>query len=650
MVRIVEGELTVVDHEGDNFLGGSDFDALIVEKLVVPELEKRGRFDGLIEQLKSDSGRYSTLWPVLLQRAEEAKVELSTKQSAEIDLGTIRNLEDDDGNEIDAQLKITRSEYEALIKDAVDSTAEMMKRILTRNSLQPSDLQFVLMVGGSTYTPYVRRRIEELMGIPVNTDIDPTNAIAVGAAYFAGTREVSKASADAPASNGPRNLKIRINYNRNTQEIEESFNAKIEGDLTGLSYRITRDDGAFDTGVKKLSSRIMEDLPLREGAFNLFTFRILDAQGTALDIGFDAIQIAQGRYSVAGQLLPEDISLVKDDLSRKDTRLDRVFERNTVLPARGKKTVEVGRTIVKGSDDEIRIMVVEGPAEHHSSTNKPLGVLRIAGKQLTRDLLKGTEVDLSFAMSESRDLTVSAYLNGTGQEFSEVFDPKKKDVPVDLLSTEILQLEETIQREQEDARKNGKRDVEAALDKLLDGTQQLMSEASVLTPDDVTDDKFKLEARKRQIAQSVFQLTSSKRLDAALREYRRVKQEASETVNENGNDRERHHLAEVLAREPTFISASNPERIEAATAELAHLQYAILFRTPDFLRGWFLHLVEHRASMNDQVQARQLIEAGKKHVLTESWDELAQVNSRLWDLLPDRERASEEFRLYTGIV
>jgi molecular chaperone DnaK len=63
LVRIAEGELKVIDHEGDNFLGGSDFDALIVERIIIPALEKRGRFDDLPSQLKSAS-RLNKKWPV----------------------------------------------------------------------------------------------------------------------------------------------------------------------------------------------------------------------------------------------------------------------------------------------------------------------------------------------------------------------------------------------------------------------------------------------------------------------------------------------------------------------------------------------------------------------------------------------------------
>jgi molecular chaperone DnaK len=649
LVRIVEGELTVVDHEGDNYLGGSDFDASMVEMLIVPELERRGSFHDLLGQMKSESGTYNKLWTVLLHKVEEAKIELSTKTSAEIDLGSIRDLEDDNGKAIDSIITITRSEFEAIIKASVDTTTDMMKRILTRNSLQPADLRFVLMVGGATYSPYVRKRVEEVMGIPVNTSIDPTNAIAVGAAFFAGTKELRGDSKPAvPAGN--RSLKIRAAYNRNSQEAEEIFTAKVDGDTKGLQYRITRDDGSFDSGLRKLTARIHEELPLREGAFNLFTMRVLDQNNNVVPMDLPPIQIAQGLYSVAGQMLPEDISLVKDDESGQDTRLSVIFSKNTVLPTKGKQTVEVSKTVVKGSTDEIRIIVVEGPADRHSSTNKPIGNLNISGAQISRDLLKGTEIDLTFEMTESRDLNVSAYLNGTGQEFSQVFDQKPRTVPVRMLASEILQLEKKILEEQQDAEKGGNHEASEGLTKLSIQVGDLIGEATGMSDDDVTDDRFKIEDKKRRIAQAMHELTSGKRLAHSRAEYQVARTEASRIVAESGNDRERHQVTAILAREETFIHSNNPERISAATAELRGIEFRILMRTPDFLRGMFEHLVERRVAMNDQAQAKQLIENGKRQIAAASWDDLAPIVGRLWDLMPDEERGTDEMRHFTGIV
>jgi molecular chaperone DnaK len=648
LVRIQEGELTVLDHEGDNYLGGTDFDALIVERLVIPELDKRGRFTDLAANTKSESGRYNRLWQTLLIQAELAKVELSTKTSAEIDLGTISNLEDEDGKSIDAIITITRSEFEAILKAAIDSTIEMMKRILTRNSLQPSDIQFVLMVGGSTYIPYVRKRLEEVMGIPVNTTIDPTNAIVIGAAYFAGTRQKAAAKADGPRSSSK--LKVRASYNRSTQELEETFSARIDGDLTGLQYRITNDDGSYDSGLKKLTNRVIEDLPLREGAFNIFHLRVTDDKGDPVSIDIETIQIAQGRYSVAGQMLPEDISLVKDDLSIQDTRLENLFLKNSILPSRVKKTVEVARTVAKGATDGVHIMVVEGPSTRHSSTNKPIGVLSITGDKISRDLLKGTDIDLTFEMSESRDLTVSAFVNGTGQEFSQVFMPKERHVSTQVLASEILLLESKVQTEIEDAAESGNKSLTRDLEAVLTKVQELIVAAGSISEDDVTDKKFQIEDQKRKLAQAAFELTSGKRLDHARTDYLEVRSEVQQLVRESGNDRERHVFSEIVAREQIFLTSSSPEKILAVKEELNSIRWQILMRTPEFLQGMFQHLVQKRASMNDQIQATQLIENGRRAIEREDVDALRQINTRLWDLMPSTEKSSDEMRAYTGIV
>ena len=148
----------------------------------------------------------------------------------------------------------------------------------------------------------------------------------------------------------------------------------------------------------------------------------------------------------------------------------------------------------------------------------------------------------------------------------------------------------------------------------------------------------------------MFELTSSKRLDIANSNYASAKAEVAELISKNGNDREKHQLRDILSRETTFISSSSPERIDAVTQELEGLRFRILARMPDFLISMFEHLVEKRASMNDQMQANQLIDAGRREISSESWDDLRQINGRLWDLMPNDVQDADDLRLYTGIV
>jgi molecular chaperone DnaK len=644
LVKIVEGELKIVDHEGDNYLGGADFDAWIVERVIAPQLESKGQFNELLAQMKSESGKYNRLWYFLLRLGEQAKIELSARTSADMEF----SVEDDAGDTIDASISITRSEFEAVIKDAIDNTAGMLKKILTRNSLRPQDLKFVLMVGGQTYTPFVRKRIEELLGIPVNTGIDPTNAIAIGAAYFAGTKEINLGEKSAKKMQ-PGTLRVKMSYNRASQEREEMFSAKVEGDIAGLFYRITRDDGAYDSGLKMLARRITEDLSLQEDAYNLFTFKIHDGQNNPVPADCDSIQIAQGKYSVAGQMLPEDLSLVKDDLNTGDTKLERIFARNSVLPGKGKTTVDVDKTIIHGSNDEIRIMVVEGPSENHFSANKPAGYLTISGKRLKRDLQRGTEIDLTFEISESRDLTVQAYVNPSGPQFSEVFAPTYRDVPVEALNEEVQMLGTRLEKEKAEALAKENYEVVENMEKLRGPIQELRDEALLLTLDDVTDNRYKLEDGKRKIAQELNRLTAGKRLERLRSDYQTAKDEVTVIVRESGNDHERLQLHEIVAQEHTFLNSKNPQKLEAAIAQLYHISSPILRRTPGFLVRWFQDLVGRREMFNDQLQANSLIEAGRKHMTEDDYDKLADVNVRLHSLLPQQEKDSKEMRHFTGI-
>ncbi len=162
--------------------------------------------------------------------------------------------------------------------------------------------------------------------------------------------------------------------------------------------------------------------------------------------------------------------------------------------------------------------------------------------------------------------------------------------------------------------------------------------------------KFQIEDQKRKLAQQMFEITSSKRLLQVKAAYIEKRSEVAGLVKESGNDREGHIVSEILAREHIFINSNSPDKIQQVIDELERLEWNILMRTIDFLRGMFSHLVERRASMNDQILASQLIESGKRAAAREDVEELRLISGRLWNLMPAREQDSDEMRVYTGIV
>ena len=630
LIKIKEGEMRVLDHEGDNFLGGADFDRLIVEKLILPKLSEKYKFENLEEQMKSASGKYNAKYFVLLRRAEEAKILLSAKSSAEI---VVDGFEDEKDDSVDEEITITRSEFNELIKLDINNTIDMVKRILTRNSFKSNDLQFILMAGGSTYIPYVRQRIEEILQIPINCEIDPTTAIAIGAAYYAATKPKELIGEDK--SKKETKISIRSAYQKTSKEKEELFSAKMLGKLDGLFYRIIREDGGFDTGLKKLTERINEDLPLVENAYNFFKLTIYDAENNIIDTDLETIGINSG-FGISGQPLPEDICLeIDDDEKKGETKLLLMSPKNAVLPIKRTITRVLNKTVIKGSTDEvIRINVLEGTQIALPEANKPIGYIEITGKNISRDVHKGSDIEITFQMSESRDLTVSVYLNMADQEFKQTFNPKQRHTTITLLKTEIGSLSGKLEEELKEATEKENYETAKELASLKKEMGSISENVQTLTEDDVTDKRYQLEDKKRKLAQAIDNATKDKRIANAKAEYFEMRDECLKLLDENGNDYERKHFDDIIIQEQIFLSSNSFLKIQEKSEELNAIKMTILWRSPDFLIAVFKNLVKSATKMNDQVQAKSLLEAGKFAIESQNWDRLSEIVNGLINLLP----------------
>jgi len=631
LVKIKDGEMKVLDHEGDNFLGGADFDNLIVEKLLIPKICQSYHFNNLESDMKSASGKYNAKYYLYLRRAEEAKIILSSKTSAEI---IVDGIEDENGVDVDIEIIITRSEFNELVKNYIDSTIDMIKKIITRNSLKPSDLEFVLMVGGSTYIPFVRNRVEEVLQIRSNCEIDPTTAVAVGAAYYAATKQKSFKNEDK--SNQNSSISIKASYNKASKEKEELFAARVSGDLSGLNYRIVRQDGGFDSGLKKLTERINEDLPLVSGTFNFFTLSVYDQQNNVVQTDLEQIGINSG-FAISGQPIPEDICLEVDDYDNPGkTRLKLIFQKNSILPLRSQSiSFPLNKGLIKGNaDDYIYINVLEGSHLALPEANKGIGFMEIRGNQINRDIAKGSDIEIILSISESRDIAISVYLNMADQEFKQTFNPKERHTPIDFLKEQVDDLSFKLDQEIKEA--SDKEDYETAnsLNRLKKEMDVVNNETSSLTSDDVTDKRYQLEDKKRRIAQEIDLATKNKRLNHVRDNYFKMKEECFEMLNKLGNDHERKYYNDIVSQESAFFATNSPIKIQEKSDELNSLLSGMRWRSPEFLSLLFEWCKNNKVKMNDQSQAKSLIEAGNISIENQNWDRIGEICRGLLNLMP----------------
>lgn len=577
LVSIEDDEMRVIDHEGDNYLGGSDFDRAIIEQLIVPYLEKEGNFENLEQEMKSASGKYNRLYNALLYKAEEAKIQLSHAQEVEIEIET----EDDDEEEIEVYLPFTKTQLDNILKPYIERTIEMMEAILQRNHMESSDIKFVLMVGGSTYIPSVKEAIARRFGIDINCNIDPTTAVVTGAAYYAGMKPIQLEKVKSqPSSQQVGGLLIKTAYSKVSKDEDTMFLAVIEGKLQGLSYRITRSDGGFDSGLKPLARNISEYLPLVANIYNQFEFKVYDSYNNPVEVQVPTIGVTQGKFNIDGQPLPNDICLEVDAVEDKTTYLEPIFKKNAILPV--KKTIikEVSKTIYKNSDTALVINVLEGDTDSLPAANKMIGSIKISGKDLHRDLIKGSDVELTFEVSESRDLSVEVYLSLTGQEFENVFNPSELQIDIAAIRSELTEFERNLLRKQKDYERTQQYEEAGRLMTLVKEIEELLKRIDSIQSDDITDEKYQIELAKRAVAKKIHQIYNKSMLTKATEEYYKAKGNARQMlIFGNKTPEDEREINAILDSEKSFLPEGNVSIIQMKTKQLRGILQRMNART-----------------------------------------------------------------------
>jgi molecular chaperone DnaK len=168
-----EKQVEVLSTNGDTFLGGEDFDNVIVE-YIAEEFKKDQNVDLKLDKLALQRVR---------EAAEKAKIELSSREQTDINLPYVTA---DATGPKHLNMKITRAKFESLIEDLVKRSIEPCRIALKDAGLSASEIDDVILVGGSTRVPMVQAAVKEFFGKEPRKDVNPDEAVAMGAAIQGG--------------------------------------------------------------------------------------------------------------------------------------------------------------------------------------------------------------------------------------------------------------------------------------------------------------------------------------------------------------------------------------------------------------------------------------------------------------------------------
>ncbi|HLL71325.1 MAG TPA: Hsp70 family protein [Pyrinomonadaceae bacterium] len=683
VVSTRDGRLSVLEHRGDNHLGGKDIDRLIVQKIFLPFLAAQFALP--------DSQADGRLLRKLALIAEYAKIELSSSDEtivSLIDLGA-----DAEGKFIEAELPLTRAQVEAEIEPLMSRCLQLAGDALAGARVRGSDLDRVLLVGGPTQMPYVRRTLGDTLGAKVDYSLDPMTVVACGAALYGSTVERALTTTQVASVAAPEKLSVRLAFDPVSASLESVVAGKIGGRRANdaREVKIDTDNNFWTSGWHALSDNYFEiPLVLQEGKSNNFQISLRDAQGRALEVEPKEFAVRHG-LMISAPPLPHTISV---ELVQADgtIELSPVFPRRTLLPAEKTVSYRAAKTL-RPSDAEtsLAIKLWEGEALSEPQANIWVGNMHIWNEHIRRPIPEGAEIQLHIKIDASRLITVEVFVPHLNANFSErVYIPQDEEpdymqllafVPVEiesyllrlnLLEDQLLFGNVTTEEESFDfpevlyeegetpsaMRAAGEASHASAIDNSPQGEiDRMRREIEDLDIELGTQPtgamSFDADAAKgiveraREIRVRLANL--EKRIGGSAKtsrvaEAESLTSETREYVENYGTESQKARFT-ALAREMERAAARSDQRgMQKVNTALKSLRGQILYAQKWFWREWFDYFQRPGRKFVNADEADRWLAQGAQAVETDDHAKLEEAVRRLWKLEPVEETAANKER------
>tara|TARA_R110000751_G_scaffold31412_1_gene80073 strand:+ start:4662 stop:7181 length:2520 start_codon:yes stop_codon:yes gene_type:complete len=585
LMHVDEGIMKVVDSEGDNHLGGKDLDDAIIDNLLIPQLLEQYE---LTDTVSTSEGK-RLLQEALKHYAEDAKIALSSQTKW---TGFIEDIgEDDDGEDIEANIEISLKQYEAVVSPIFQKAIDISFELMQRNNLSGSDLNSFILVGGPTFQQTLRRMLKEQITDNIDTSIDPMTAVAKGAALFASTKDIPRDLQKRDMSKAQLTLK----YPETTVETAEHLGLRIdrEGSTTDLPANFTleviRGDGAWSSGRLTVENDAeLLELQLNAGKTNHFQIKLFTPEGNAIACEPSSLTIIQG-VKIASATLPLSIGLeIYDTLSTKQGIWPLSgLEKNKTLPAKGKGTFKTMQDIRPGMlDDVIFIPIYEmnyGKEGSKALLSSRFGEFRITGAELPSFLPKGSDIEITLNIDSSRRGKLSVYIPAVDESFDvEIKSEISTDTPTATLKREINQARIAARN----LASTGNREAEEKLQE-LDKAEKLLDERG--------EDRDTKEKISSQLKETLIELDSYEEQDAWPKAELALENalESLREINEqNGNARTRNIFYDFESQTRQIIAKQDIIGAKKLEEDIGSLKFSLMTEDISFWISFIVYMDE----------------------------------------------------------
>ncbi|MFI6498924.1 Hsp70 family protein [Nonomuraea typhae] len=620
-----EGDLRVLNHAGDPYLGGKLIDWVIVERLLAPEVSRQlGLGD-----FRRDNPAWRVNFGKLKQAAEKAKIRLSRSESALV----MAELNDGDGRQRTFRHTISRGEVDALAEPQYVRAINLCHNALAEGGLTPADIDRLVLVGGVTLMPGLRERLADPkhgLGVELDYSVDPTTVVARGAAILAGTLRRPPKPHDPAAgafsvtfTHAPVVTVTRpaiAGELRSTEPVDwTAYSLVFDNPRAQPPYRSPRvtpnAKGAFIT-----------DVDIDPNAVSRFGIELLDSTGSRQKIAPDTLMITHRPVDVPSVTLTHSLGI-----QQADRAFAPLLRKGATLPARVREVFRTSGALHRTDTDVvIRIPVVQGESSR-GDRNRQVGMLEIRPQDVRIDLPAGTEVEVTFEVDMSSLVTVVADVPLVQTQFEAEIDLDNVGTPsAQVLEERLQEAESRLGRLHADVDARGS---EAARRPLSQMDMETLREQVNAAAVDVGAAGV-AEERLRNLQADMDDIEEVLVLPELIDQLRSMLDELDTLLQRTSSPTARQEAADLRRRAESAIDAEDPAAIRKLIDRAGALIIDLERRGQDWPVKLFYYLRQERAAMRSASSADALIREGEKAIAAGDLAALGGVNERLFRLLP----------------
>lgn len=648
LLKVEDGIMKVADTEGDNYLGGKNLDLAIVDEIIMPYLQENYAIDSIL----ADDNKKQILRNAMKFYAEETKIKLSFNDTHNIlsDLGDIPG-EDDDGEEFELDITVTQSDMERALSPIFQKAIDICKKLLERNNLKGSSLDSLILVGGPTYSPVLRKMLEQQICKP-DTSVDPMTVVSKGAALYASTVDISEEIKEQTRDKSK--IQIEIGHEASTVELEEFVTLKILADKTEgaipekVFAEITRSDKAWSSGKVEINEigEVIETQLIEEKT-NGFEVTLFDDKGNILESEPKEFTVIQGS-KIGSATLAFNIGI--EIKKRESGKI--VFEtlngltKNTSIPAIGTRNgLKTQKQIRPGMEsDFIKIPVYEGEHEADGTraiyNNHVIDII-ISGADLPALLPENSDVDLTVNIDRSEKITVTAYFPYLDFSYEASVERTISSIETNWLANEIRKAKGSIEELKDEGIDNAK--VQKAETEIAELERKFENNKN-----DV-DSKQEVLTNLRKTLKTIDELSETTEWPKLEEELKEEFYRLEKANNELGNDKTTQIVSQLRSQLEEVIKSQDIKIGNALLEEIRSMffQLTMIYQLINFIRQHNQHFGSYH--WKDSHRARQLINEGLQQIgENPNVDDLHPIVVELINLLPNEERPSGDDSVLIG--